>query len=307
MRCLPRALIATLTLSTLLSAPVAAQTAPPDSGFRLRVGGDIAVAPGEREGAVVVIRGNGRVAGVVGALIVIDGTARIDSGRVGELVVIRGSADLNEGAVVTGDVHLVESTIDVAPGAIIEGRIERGVGRRFAREAFTVIALIGLGVLAALIVAGVLAALVVPNELVGTGELIRTDTGLVVGAAALVWLAFPILAVLLVPTIVGLPFGLGYLLFVMPLLGFLGLIVAGTWIGGLLLRKMSGAGKVVNPAAAAALGITLLLLVGRVPILGFVATALVLLGAGAVSLRVTRAVQRRGRASADAPQASGAG
>ena len=299
MRVLLLGLLASVVLSAVVPLPVASQTTPPGSGFRFRVGGDIEVAASEREGAVVVIRGNGRVAGTVGALIVIDGEATIDGGRVLELIVIRGHARLTGGGSVSGDVHLLDSSIDVTPGSRVEGQVERGMGRRFARQAFTIIALIGLGVLAALVAAGILVALVAPTELVATGKLIRAETGRVAGATALLFLAFPILALLLVPTIVGLPFGLGYLVFVLPFLGFLGLIVAGTWVGFALLRQLGGADKAHHPVAAASLGITILVLVGRIPILGLLASILVMLGAGALLLRATRAVSRRGAKADD--------
>lgn len=293
MRVLSVHLIASALLASLLSVSVAAQAAPPDSSLRLRVGGDVEVDAGDREGAVVVIRGNARVVGVVGALIVTSGVATIDGGRVAELIVIRGHAQLKSGAVVTGDVHLLASSIELDSGSRVEGRIERGVARRYARKAFTVIALIGLGLLAALVVAGVLTALVAPTELVATGDLIRGDTARVVGASALLWLAFPVVALLLVPTLVGLPFGLGYLLFVMPVLGFVGLIVAGTWVGGTLLRQMGDAGRQSTPVVAAAVGITILLVAGRLPLLGIVVTLFVMLGAGAVFLQASRAARRR--------------
>jgi hypothetical protein len=272
----------------LLTPTLRAQSAPADSGFRLRVGGDVEVAADEREAAIVVIRGDARVLGRVGAVAVIDGTVVIDGGRVDELVVVRGRAHLVNGAVVAGDAHLVSSTIAVDSGAVVSGRIERGIGRQSARKMGTAIALIGLGVLGALVLAGVLVALVVPEGLVATGRLIRTEIGRVAGAAALLWLAFPFVAVLLVPTLVGLPVGLGYFLFVMPILFVVGLIVSGTWIGDELLRRMRRAETAVSPVGAAAFGIVLLLLVGRIPLVGFLATLLVMLGAGAALAVATR-------------------
>jgi len=293
MRTLLKSVLATMILSSLLSLPAAAQAAPADSGVRLRVGGDIEVAADEREGLVLVIRGDGRVAGTVGTLVVIDGTATVDSGRVGELLVIRGNARLNDGAVVTGDVHLFDSKIDVSSSAQVQGEIERGVGRRFAGELFAAVALIGLGVLAAFLVAGILVALIAPTGLVATGQLIRTDIARVAGAAALLWIAFPLVAVLLIPTLVGLPIGVGYFVFAMPMLGLMGLIVSGTWIGGEVLRRINRPGKVVHPAAAAALGISCVFLVGRFPVLNLLSTVLVMLGAGAVLLVASRAVRAR--------------
>lgn len=303
MRTTTKSLIASLLLAPLLAAPVAAQAVRPDSGFHLRVGGDIAVAAGEREGGIVVLRGDAHVAGTVGTVIVIEGTAWIDSGRVGELIVILGRARLADGAVVTGDVHLLDAEIEQAARSRVEGRIERGVGRRAAGEFFAIIAIIGLGVFAALVVAGVLVALVAPDGLMATGRLIRTDTAHVAGAAALLWLAGPVIALLLVPTLIGLPLGLGYVVFVMPTLGLVGLIVAGGWVGAELLRRIGRDAAAVHPVSAAIAGIIVLLLVGRLPVLGLVSTVLTMLGAGAAMLVAVRAARRTRSAAGPSPSA----
>lgn len=285
-------------LFLLLHAPLAvapaqpSSHAPPDSGFQFRAGGDLEIPAGAREGGVVVVRGSARVRGTVGLLVVLDGTATVQGGRVGELVVIRGRATLDDSAVVSGDVHLLDADLDAAPGARVAGRVERGVGRRMARDAFALFALLSLGILAAVVLLAVLAALVLPERLVATGQLMRAEPWHVAGAAALVWLAFPVLAALLIPTVIGLPIGLGYLVVGLPALAVAGTIVAGTWTGLLIYRQV--ARRDAHPAAAAALGVALFVALGRVPVLGFLVALASMGGAGAILLALARTV-RAGR------------
>jgi hypothetical protein len=288
----------------LLPALAVAQEARRDSTAHLRIGGDVTVPTGGREGAVVVLRGDAIIGGEVRGVVVIEGDARVIGGRVHELTVIRGRAILSDSARVEGDVHLLDADLTVEPGAFVAGRVERGVGRRVARHLAGGVALVGLGVLLAFVLAGMFAASVFPESLRATGLMIRGETGIVLLATAVVWLAFPIAAGLLIPTLVGLPLGLGYFFFILPALAFLGLVVSGTWLGDLLLRRLVSAERPVRPTLAAALGVTLLLLVGRIPILGIIATALILLGTGAIAVRTLRAMRAPGAGPAPAPGAS---
>lgn len=274
--------------------PVAAQATPPDSGFRLRVGGDVAVLADEREGAVVVVRGNASVLGDVGTLVVLDGNATVDGGRVGDLIVVRGLADLRRGAVVSGDVHLLDAKLVQTADSRVAGTVARDFGTRVARELFTGLALIGLGLLAALVGAGVIGSLVAPEGLIATARLIRSESWQVLSMTLVIWLAAPIVAILLIPTLVGLPIGLGYLVFVLPVLGFLGLIVAGAWLGEVLVtatRRRTNA-SAPNPVVATTVGILTLVITGRIPVVGLLATVLTLCGTGAFALVWVRAIRR---------------
>jgi hypothetical protein len=278
-----------ITSLCLVSAPALAQTTTTDSSVQIRIAGDVTVPAGEREGAVIVIHGNARIAGHVGAVVVVDGTATIAGGTVRDLIVIRGRASLLDSAVIDGDVHLIDSQLDQAASAHVAGKIERGWSARLARDFVWTATLLGLGVLIAFVLAGVLAASVAPEALHRTSHLIEERTVQVLTATAVVWFALPIAAALLIPTLIGLPIGLGYFAFVLPVLGFLGLIVSGSWLGGWLSARVRGPGSApVRPTLAAAIGITVLLLLGRVPVLGLVTLAAVLFGAGAVVLAMLR-------------------
>jgi hypothetical protein len=290
----PRLLLVLASAAVLSLGPaLAAQTAPRDSSAILRFGGNVTVPVGTKEGAVIVLRGDATIAGDVRGVVVLEGEARITGGRVKELTVVNGRAILSDSARVDGDVHLLDAELTVEPGSVVSGTVERGVGRRVAKHFLGAMALIGLGIFLAFVLGGVFAASVFGESLRATGALIRGETGPVLIATAILWLALPVVAGLLIPTLVGLPMGLGYFLFVMPVLGFLGLVVAGVWIGELLLRKVGSPTAAARPTVAATVGITVLLLVGRIPLLGLVATALILLGSGGLALRTWRAMRAR--------------
>lgn len=277
-----------------LSSALAAQAAPRDSSAILRFGGNVTVPAGTKEGVVIVLRGDATVAGEARGVVVLDGEVRIIGGRVQELTVVNGRAILSDSARVDGDVHLLDAELSVEPGSVVSGTVERGVGRQVAKHFLGAMALIGLGIFLAFVLGGVFAASIFPESLRATGTLIRGETGPVLIASAILWLALPVVAALLVPTLVGLPMGLGYFLFILPVLAFLGLVVAGLWTGDVLLRKLGSPTAAERPTVAAAAGITVLLLVGRIPLLGLIATALILLGSGAVALRTWRVMRARG-------------
>jgi len=267
----------------------------PDSGFLMQVHGNVNVPAGERQGVVIVARGDARLGGHVTALMVIEGDAIIDGGTVGDLSVVRGAARLLNGAVVTGDVHLVDAAIDVSPDSRVAGTIDRGMRSRLSTGLVGFTALLGLGVLAAMVLGGIIAAMIAPDQVTATGSLMRAEAGRAALTACVVWIALPIVAVLLLPSIIGLPIGLGYFVFVLPMLGFLGLIVAGTWLGDQLLRSMRGDRTATGIVAAAALGILIILVLGRIPVIGFLASLLVMLASGAVVLRAVRVMKRNRR------------
>ncbi len=275
----------------LLGSALAAQTAPRDSSAIIRFGGDVTVPVGTKEGAVIVVHGDATIAGAVRGVVVLEGNAYITGGQVQELTVVRGRAILSDSARVDGDVHLLDGELTLEPGSVVAGRVERGVGRRVAQHFLGAMALIGIGIFLAFVLGGVFAAAVLPESLRATGALIKNETGHVLIATGVLWIGFPILAGLLIPSLIGLPIGLGYFLFVMPLLGFLGLVVSGTWIGEWVLRRVRSPERAVRATVAAAVGITLLLLVGRIPLLGLVATVMILLGSGAIALRTLRALR----------------
>jgi len=111
-----------------------------------------------------------------------------------------------------------------------------------------------------------------------------------------------IVAIIAIVTIVGAPLGLGVLLGFLPLLAFAGFLVAGIYVGEEILgtRKEPLA---QHPYRGALLGIVLLQIIGIVPVVGGLVTAVAsLIGFGAILLLAWRIV--RGTGETTAPQAA---
>jgi hypothetical protein len=97
------------------------------------------------------------------------------------------------------------------------------------------------------------------------------------------WIVVPVLVAVSFATIVTIPTGLGLFLFVLPVLGFLGYIVVGIRIGDAIVGATRKSVETGHPYLAAAVGITVLVLISMIPVLGgLVALISGFLGAGAI-------------------------
>ena len=124
------------------------------------------------------------------------------------------------------------------------------------------------------------------------------------GTGLLGAIAIPVLAIVAMVTIVGAPLGIGVLLGFLPLLAFVGFLVAGTFVGEELLgtRKEPAAAR---PYKGAVLGIVVLQVIGLVPVIGGLATAVAsLLGLGAILLLGWRIVRGTGTSQTAAPMSA---
>lgn len=98
----------------------------------------------------------------------------------------------------------------------------------------------------------------------------------------------PVLAMLAVVTVVGLPLGIGLLFRVIPTLAFAGYLVAGIWLG----ERVIDAGRVrQRPYLASIVGLLLLLVLSIIPIVAAVAA---LFGLGAIVLAGWRTLRSTG-------------
>src|SRR4029077_5563567 len=75
-------------------------------------------------------------------------------------------------------------------------------------------------------------------------------------------IVIPIVAVLLLVTVIGAPLGIGILLVLWPLAAFVGYLVAGIWIGDWVLQRSVG-DPGTRPYRAAIIGVLILLVVDR--------------------------------------------
>jgi hypothetical protein len=279
------ALIGALAVLLAVGAPVlAAEPAPPHTGRVLvSIQGDVTLPAGEQADVIVVIQGNALIEGTVNVLTVVDGTATINGGRLETLAVVDGTAVLQPGTVITGDVVELNSTVDQQTGVTIGGSI-RPMAQDLAGFALFLGAaalLIWLGAALAMLVAG-LALVAFGSRQVRTAEAVISAEpvkAFLVGLAMIV--IPPIVAFVLVATILGLPLGLSVLLFVWPALAFVGYLVAAIWFGEWLLRALGRTQAPERPYLAATVG---LLIVGVAGIIPLVTAVVSIFGLGAVTV-----------------------
>lgn len=277
-------IVGVLTLVVLSLAPPAwAQDGGEREAFVV-LSGRADVPAGERVGDLVVFHGSSTVDGTVeGSLTAFDAPVTI-LGRVeGDVVVFNGRVELRGGAEVTGDV-VSRSDPVLASGATIGGDTKR-VETNVNWEGFGWVGRLGwwFAVSVSTLVVGLVLMWLVGRGAPGILEAGRNQVGASIGWGLLAFFGLPIVGILALVTIVGIPLGFG-------LLAALGLIYAlgygaSAWIVG---RRV-----VREPTSwilAFLAGWAILRVVALIPILGglmwFVA---VVFGLGALLVAVTRA------------------
>jgi hypothetical protein len=277
----------------LAATPAVAQDVGKDEGVQVRVNGDLSVPAGRREAVVVVVRGEADVAGEAELVVVVDGTARLRGARVTELVVVHGEAVLDDNTRVAGNLHLVNATLDRAPGATVAGEVLYDSGTRLGRGLLLFGILFALGSVVAVLLSGVVAAAVAPLGVRRAGTALTDAFGSTLLATLFVWAGLPVLAVAAMGTVIGIPIGIGIFLFILPALGFLGYLIVGIRLGDYLLGVIRGRDEAWHPYLAALVGLVILLFFGTVPILGSILSPVAaMLGAGALVLLAWREVRR---------------
>ncbi len=275
------ALFALVACTALLPA-VASADSGDQGGFALRVRGTFTLAPDESVGSVIVVKGDANIAGTVrDRLVVINGNADI-AGRVdGGVTVIKGTVTLEGGSHVNR-VTIVRGTVNRQSGSVVEHGINR---RGFGFFRGGLLWLFWLGMTLAAVVAGLAFAAVGGRQLSRAANALTGELAYSILGAVAVWIGLPVLAVVALLTVVGIPLGLALLLAVLPLLWLLGFVATGTRLGAALLSLGGSARPLDHPYAATALGVIVLQIVLLVPIAGWAVAVLAgLWGSGALAV-----------------------
>lgn len=290
-RRLARVLIVVGVIAAVLSPAAALAQEGKDEGLLIRVNGDAELGIGESAGAVVVVSGDLLVEGTANTVVVVDGTVTLSGAEVDTLVVVRGTANLENETVIKGDVFLTDSTLNNDGTAEVAGSTHRDFeGFLAGFWVFGILLALGLGVLA--ILGALTFAGVAPNTARSAGTAIRQDIGKVVLSGLGLWIVVPLLAGLLLFTIVGIPTTLAVWFGVIPIMWFLGYLVSGIWIGELIVARDGGVG---HPYLAAFLGTMILVAIAWIPGIGaLVGTIAAFLGSGALALLAWRNLRNGG-------------
>lgn len=279
------------------ATPAAAATVDnDDGGVMVRLGGDATVTADDDVALVVVVGGDLDLTGPAETVVVVDGTARLDGATVDELVVVSGTAILGPDTTVSGDVNLVDSTIEQDPSAVVEGDIDTDPSFALTSGLWVVSFIIAIGWAILLVLAGLALAAVAPRLARGAGRTATGELGRSALAALVLWLVVPIVSVLVFATVIGIPVAVTVLLMVLPAMAFVGLVVGSVRLGELLVSGGQGQG---HPYLAATVGTALMAVVGFIPFLGPLAlTVVAFFGSGALALHAVRAARAE---SSDTP------
>lgn len=276
-------------LTALLAGPAAAQSDSSDEGVLVRVSGDVVVPTGDVHGVVVVVDGNLDFDGTATTIVVVNGDAVLTGATVEELVVVAGSVNLGPGTTVTGDVHLVDTTLTQDTTATVEGTINRDAGDGFSGGFWVLGLIFMIGWAILVLLGGLVLAGVAPDLARRAGRTITSDIVPTIIAGLILWIVAPLVGVLLFATLVGIPTAVTIWLLVLPLLGFVGLLVAGVRIGEYVTAAGGGVG---HPYLASFVGLLGLVIIGAIPAIGPLVVGLAgFLGSGALALHAYRAIR----------------
>ena len=276
----------------LTGAVLAADEDLPHTGRVVFVaGGDIEIGADEQADAVIVINGDARISGTVNSLVVVEGTATATGATIEGAAIVNGTLDLRAGTSVLGDIGRLSSDVIRADGVTIGGSVNDLAGDVAAFGAFMGFAalVIWVGVGIATLVVGLLMAGLAARQTRSATTLIRLEPGKAFLVGLLAIFVPPILAVLAMVTIIGIPTGVGLLIVVWPLVAFVGYVVGAIWLGEWLLGRRDGAVPAERPYAAATVGLLVAFVLGLVPL---VTAALSIFGVGAVVLAAWRTLRR---------------
>ena len=263
------------------------------------IAGGAVVAAGQTAGDVVVIDGPVSIAGrVTGDVVSVSGPVRV-TGRIdGDLIAVSDRASLGSTARVGGDLRYGDERPVIAGGARVGGTVSKeDFDDALAGWGWISWAAWWLAVSVSTLIVGALLVWLAPAALYAVERAVRERLGATIGFGVAIAIGVPLLAVLALVTLVGIPFGVALLLAAIPVLVVA--YVTSAWIlGRAVLRNRS-----TSPWAALLAGWAILRAAALVPIVGgLVGLAATVLGLGALAVALWRGGRSgASRATPDTP------
>jgi cytoskeletal protein CcmA (bactofilin family) len=248
--------------------------------------GGVVVPPGQTAGDVIVLDGTVRIAGhVTGDVVSVAGPVRV-SGRVdGDLIAVSDRAFLGSAARVGGDLRYGDESPVLARGARVDGKVSNEEWDDSLNGWGWVSVLAWwVAVSVSTLLVGVLLVWLAPGALYAAERAVQERLGAAVGWGVLIAIGVPVLAIVALVTLVGIPFGIAVLLAAIPVL--LVAYATAAWIVGRRVLRNRSASR----WAALFAGWGILRLVALIPIAGeLVGLAATVVGLGALAVALWRA------------------
>jgi hypothetical protein len=297
-RALP--ILISAALLAALVAPQAAAAADPQD--QIVISGDVNVPRGQTVGDVVVVDGLITVAGRVdGDLVAVSGPVRVAGTVDGSITAVSDRVTLLPGARVTGDLLYGDERPVVAPSATVAGKVSDEGWSDLGGFPWGFIGALAwwLAVSVSTLAFGFAALGLAPRAADALVATARERLGLSVAVGAGLFIALPIVAVIALVSLVGVPLGLGLLLALIPLAG-LAYVTTAYLIGRRLLKPATSS----FVAFLAGWGVLrALALVPVVGILAWLAAVVTGLGVLLVALWQSRGTEIRPEVPASTPPA----
>jgi cytoskeletal protein CcmA (bactofilin family) len=248
--------------------------------------GGAVVAAGQTAGDVIVIDGTVRIVGhATGDVVSVSGPVRV-TGRVdGDLIAVSDRAFLAPTARVGGDLRYGDERPVLAPGARVGGTIKHeGWGDAAHGWGWVGALAWWLAVSISTLIVGALLVWLAPAALRSAERALRERLGASIGWGVALAIGVPLLAILALVTLVGIPFGIALLLTAIPVA--LVAYATSAWIvGRRALRNRSG-----SPWGALLAGWGILRVLALIPAVGaLVGLAATVVGLGALAVAVWEA------------------
>jgi cytoskeletal protein CcmA (bactofilin family) len=282
-------LVALVVAVLAIAEPAGAQAdqTGQDDGTQVVLTGRAEVRAGERADTVVILDGPATIDGLVdGAVVALNGDIRVTATGVVEeaVVALNGRAFIEDGARVGGDVVSSRSP-QVGPGATVEGET-RTV--RFSFRALGVLFWIAwwFAVTFSVLVLGLLLLRLAPRAMAAALAVAQAEVGPAIAWGVAIGIGLPVLSVLVMLTLIGIPLGLLGLLS-LGLIFTLGYVVGALAVGRLMVKEPT------SRYLAFLAGLVVLRLAGLVPFIGGLVTFVAFVyGVGALAIAAGRAARR---------------
>jgi len=246
--------------------------------------GGAVVRAGETAHSVVVLDGTVTIAGhVTGDVVSVSGPVRV-TGRVdGDLIAVSDPAFLGPTARVGGDLRYGDERPALAQGATVGGEISKEDWADAASGWGWLSWLVwSLAVAVSTLIVGALLVWLAPGALAAAERAVRERPGATIGWGIAIVIGVPLLAILALVTLVGIPVGVALLLASIPVL--LVAYATGAWLlGRRVLRNRS-------PWLALLVGWAILSVLALIPVVGaLVGLIATVVGLGALAVAMWRA------------------